>query len=217
MIKRRVGIAVVTAALLPFTVAFASGGWSVHTVENLPEYLVVGEPVEMSISLRGHGMTLVPNQSVMVHLTGPNSAARTLKATPADRPGYYIANLVVSEPGEWSVAVQSGPMLLNLLPLRAIAAGDAPPARLTAVERGRHLYVAKGCVTCHGSSEAVDAQPGMIWRNTQVNVAPELIGTSFPRGYVEEVLANPGQRRMPNLNLSGDEIGAIAAFLHSDS
>jgi mono/diheme cytochrome c family protein len=218
MINRRVGIAVVAVVLLPFTVAFASGGWWVHTVENLPEYLVVGTPVEMSISLRQHGMTLMPNLSVMdVHLTGPNSAAQALKATPTARPGYYTANVVASEPGEWSIAVQSGYMRLELLPLRAIAAGDTPPARLTAVERGRHLYVAKGCVTCHGSSDSLAAQPGIIWGITRVNVAPELIGTSFPSGYVEQVLANPGQRSMPNLNLSGDEIGAIAAFLHSDS
>jgi mono/diheme cytochrome c family protein len=218
MIMRRVGIAVVAAALLPFTVAFTSGGWWVHTVENLPEYFVVGEPVEMSISLRQHGMTLMPNLSVMeVQLTGPNSASQTLKVTPTARPGYYTANVVVSEPGEWSVAVQSGHMRLELLPMKAIAAGDTPPARLTAVERGRQLYAAKGCVTCHGSSAAPAAQHGIIGGITQVNVAPELIGTPFRRGYIEEVLANPGQRMMPNLNLSRDEIGAIAAFLHSDS
>lgn len=218
MIKRRVGIAVATAALLPATVAFASGGWWVHTVENLPEYLVVGEPVEMTISLRGHGMTLMSIGSIMdVRLTGPNDAAQTVKATPTERPGYYSANLVVSEPGEWSVAVQSGHMALELLPLKAIKVGDAPPARLTAVERGRHLYAAKGCVTCHGSSVSLAAQPGITRGITRVDTAPELIGASFRRGYIEEVLANPGERMMPNLNLSRDEIGAIAAFLHSAS
>jgi mono/diheme cytochrome c family protein len=124
---------------------------------------------------------------------------------------------VVSEPGEWSVALQTGYMALELLPLQAIAAGDTPPARLTAVERGRQLYAAKGCVTCHGSSDALVARPGITLGVTRVNAAPELIGASFRRGYIEEVLANPGQRRMPNLNLSRDEIGAIAAFLHSAS
>ena len=218
MKKRRVGMAVVTAALLPFTVAFAGGGWWVHTVENLPEYFVVGEPVEMSISLRQHGMTLTSLGPVMeVHLTGPNSAAQTLKATPTARPGYYTANVVVSEPGEWSIAVQSGIMRLNLLPLRAIAAEDTPPARLTPVERGRHLYAAKGCVTCHGNSVAVADPTGSFGYVTGVGVAPELIGTPISREYVEQVLANPERRMMPNLNLSRDEIGAIAAFLHSDS
>lgn len=218
MIKRRVGIAVVTAALLPFTVAFANGGWWVHTVENVPEYLVAGEPVELSISLRAHGLTLMSLGSIMnVHLIGPDSVVQTLKATPSAQLGYYTANLEASEPGEWSVALQSGHMALELLPLKAIAVGDTPPARLTAVERGRHLYAAKGCVTCHGSSDAPAAQSGITLGITRVNAGPELIGTSFRRGYIEEVLANPGRRAMPNLNLSRDEIGAIAAFLHSAS
>ena len=217
MIKGRVGIAVATAALLPLTVASASGGWWVHTVENLPEYFVAGEPVEMSISLRQHGMTVVPNLSMVeVQLTGPNSAAQPMNVTPSAQPGYYIANLLAPEPGEWSIAVQTGHMRLELLPLRAVAAGSAPPARLTAVERGRQLYVAKGCITCHGGSAAPAGAPGA--GSTRANIAPELIGRPFPtREYVAQVLANPGQRAMPNLNLSRDEIGAIAAFLHPES
>jgi mono/diheme cytochrome c family protein len=221
MIKRRVGIAVSTAALLPLTVAFASGGWWVHTVEELPEYFVAGEPVEMTISLRQHGIALVPNGSMVteVHLTGPDSAAQVIQATPSARPGYHTANILVSEPGEWSIAVQSGYMRLELLPLRAVAPGSALPAPLTAVERGRQLYVSKGCVTCHNTPAATAARTVAMGAGiTRLTVAPELIGRPFPsREYVEEVMANPGRRAMPNLNLSRDEISAIATYLNPET
>ena len=217
MTRRRAGIVLAALALLPLTAAFTRGGWWVHTVENLPEYLVAGKPVELSISLRQHGITPMPGASMQVHLTGPDSVT-VLNATPSARPGYYTANLLVSEPGEWTIALQSGYMRLELLPVRAIASGSPPPARLPAEERGRQLYIAKGCITCHGSQTSLAPGAGSLPAVLQVNAAPELIGRSFPsRAYVEQVMTDPGGRLMPNLNLSREEIEAIATFLHPES
>jgi mono/diheme cytochrome c family protein len=74
-------------------------------------------------------------------------------------------------------------------------------------ERGRKLFVAKGCVTCH----------------EQIEVGPKLEGKRFDVGYISGFIANPpstptrgGSSPMPNLGLRQREIASLVAFLNSD-
>src|SRR5207247_10711610 len=72
-------------------------------------------------------------------------------AVPGSETGQYKARLTVPEPGRWTITIHSGfgKSDVTLLPLPALAPGAPAPAALSDAERGRRLFVAKGCVTCH--------------------------------------------------------------------
>ena len=94
-----------------------------------------------------------------------------------------------------------------------VAAGAPPPALSLPAERGRHLFVAKGCVvTCHVNRDV--AGSGMI------AIGPELVRGRLAPDYVAKVLADPTKAvitqssfRMPQLNLRPAEITALVALL----
>ena len=92
----------------------------------------------------------------------------------------------------------------------AIAA-PAPPSE---PERGRRLFVAKGCVTCHVHREV--AGSGVV------AVGPELTNHPLPTDYLKQFLANPGvgpqngTARMPDLGLESQEIATLVAFLSAE-
>jgi mono/diheme cytochrome c family protein len=91
-----------------------------------------------------------------------------------------------------------------------VAPGATPPATLAAAERGRRLFVAKGCVTCHVHAEASGG--------ASLAVGPELTGKRFAAEYLARFLANPAIKtdRMPDLGLKPAEIAALSAFINAD-
>jgi len=128
--------------------------------------------------------------------------------------------------GAWTIDIRSGfmssTMTTPLMPLRVVAPGASPPPPMPVAMRGKHLFVAKGCITCHVHPETQE------WEST--NAGPNLTG----RRYVPEVLAaflddpdnsplsqNPRSGiggttyvRMPKLGLDPREITALVAFVN---
>jgi mono/diheme cytochrome c family protein len=93
--------------------------------------------------------------------------------------------------------------------VRVVGSRDEAP-RVTAAERGERLFLAKGCVTCHGEG-GVGAGP----------FGPSLKGRWLAPEYVKLFLRDPSIRppsqpgwEMPNLHLSEVEVDALAAFLN---
>ena len=90
---------------------------------------------------------------------------------------------------------------------------------LTDAERGRRLFVAKGCITCHVHS-AVDPEGTLQLKQ----VGPDLTTKRYAAEYLKLFLADPSIRppstpngmRMPNLGLKPAEIAALAAFVNKD-
>ena len=104
----------------------------------------------------------------------------------------------------------------TLLPRHAIPAGSPPPRMLADADAGHHLFVAKGCVTCH------------IRGDEGGRMGPDLTGRRYAPASVASFLADPessplskaggqGNVRMPNLGLSPREIGLLVAYLNSES
>jgi cytochrome c2 len=126
--------------------------------------------------------------------------------------GEYSARLVLPQAGEWTITIQSGfgASRVTLVPLTVIDAGAQAPAALSASDRGRRLFVAKGCLTCH--------LHGDVSGSGVVAVGPELTGRRLAPEYLQRFLADPSMigsaNRMPNLNLKQAEIGALIAFLN---
>ena len=183
----------------------ATGGWAVVTIENPPEHLVVGTAYTLDYAVRQHGVELLDGLSGKVEA---KSGSRVLSAD-AQRvaKGKYRATITVPTVGAWTISVNSGfgPAKTTMLPINAVAAGT-PIVVMADHERGRHLFMAKGCTTCH----------------VDMKVIPVDVRTNKYDGeFVKKLLADPQSMpkrhrvdvEMPNLSLSNTEIAALSAYL----
>lgn len=198
----------VPGLLLPAFMTHA-GGWAVITVDDLPDYAVAGRPLQLTFTVRQHGVTPLEKLRASV-----SAASGRTQSTGTVRPGtvrgQYVASLMLPRTGNWAITIRSGfgNSDVTLPPIPAVdAAVAAVPVSMSDTERGQRLFVAKGCVTCH----------------QVVRVGPSLDGRRFEAGYLAGFLANPkrptptpGQPAMPNLGLRQREIASLVAFLNSD-
>jgi cytochrome c553 len=139
---------------------------------------------------------------------------RTAPSRAGNRAGQYTATLTLTEPGNWTVLIRSGFGNSNskLLPIRVVAATDRV-ATMAPAERGRNLFVAKGCASCHTHQSVGDA--------TLADIGPDLTSPRFQTDYLVKYLKDPSiktptsdNKRMPNLELKEPEIAALVAFIN---
>jgi mono/diheme cytochrome c family protein len=198
--------------------AVYAGGWAVVTLDTLPDSLVVGKPTALGFVVRQHGMTPVGGLRPVVEAV-LGSDRVTAAAEPGDRPGHYVAKLTVPRAGDWVITVNGGfgqQSPLTLLPTKAVAADAQSTPNLPAAERGRRLFLAKGCVTCHQNTLATP--------NDSMGIGPLLVPQKYQADFLARILADPsgtlpprGQvgATMPNLNLQPQEIAALVAFINT--
>ena len=186
--------------------AMTAGGWAVTTVDSLPDHLVASRPTELSFTVRQHGHTALDGLRPVIEATSGTTRAR-FEATSSGRPGQYHVSVVPPAAGEWTLVLRHGfgNGSVTLPPIEAVRAGAATAA-LSDAERGRRLFAAKGCVTCH-----VDIQVG-----------PNLTGRRYDAAWLARFLADPqrvrpapaGKAQMPALGLEGREIASLVAFVN---
>ena len=208
MTRRALRLVAPGLVLIPALTALA-GGWAVITVEDLPDYVVAGRPVTLTFTVRQHGVRPLGGLSPSVEARAGNLSARAA-ATPGTETGRYAATLALPRAGEWTITIQSGfrDSKTTLMPLQVVVPGSQSSIALTEAERGRRLFVAKGCVTCH----------------VQIAVGPDLTGKRYDAAYLKQFLADPSRvasaRRgtfpMPNLGLKQPEITALVAFINTE-
>lgn len=183
------------------------GGWAVVSIQELPEYFVAGRPYTIEFKVRQHGKNLLNDlEPELIVRSGSNEQRIAAKA---GSPGTYAATFTAPANGPLTLTIKSGfgASNLQLYPAAVIAAGAKAPG-ISPVNRGRALFIAKGCNACHTNSDLVDRPD-----NQQIKVGPELGGRGLARDYVMQKMANPKSEIMPNLGLSDAEISAIASFL----
>ncbi len=206
--------------LLLFLLSLAAlGGWATVTVEDLPEHLVSGQPATLAFTVRQHGIRLLDNLQPSIEAVS-SSGAKVQAAAPASGgSGRYTATFTLPSPGAWTITIESGFMnnRSTLEPIAVIAPGAPAPSPLAAAVRGRQLFVAKGCVTCHAYRGVSDHS---------VQIGPDLTDRRFSSAYLARFLVDPmgtlGDRRtttaeMPNLRLSTAEIASLSAFLQGET
>ncbi len=194
------------AVLVLPVIAANVGGWAAITVEDLPDHLVARQPVPLTFTVRQHGVRPLDGLRAKVVATA-GSLETSAAATAGRETGQYTAMLTLPRAGQWTITIHSGfgNSRVTLLPVTAIDSGAAPPPPLAESERGRRLFVAKGCVTCHVHRDVAA---------TSVAVGPELTLRRYPPEFLKPFLASPtGQ--MPNLHLKPLEIAALTAFLNA--
>jgi len=199
------------ALLLPLLGIY--GGWAAITVEDLPDYGVVRQPLNLTFTVRQHGVAKLSNLEPRVEARASGGGATTAAVAAAGKEqGQYTARLVLPQAGEWTITIHSGfgNSRVTLVPMQVIDASSPAPAALAVADRGRRLFVAKGCVTCH--------LHGDVKGSGVVAVGPDLTGRRLAPEYLQRFLADPSMigsaNRMPNLNLKQAEIAALIAFLN---
>jgi mono/diheme cytochrome c family protein len=211
---RRVAQAVVAGVAVLATVAYTWGGWAVITVEDLPDSAVAGQPLDLAFKVRQHGTGIMTDLRPVVEARSEGERVRA--DARAGRNGVYEAALTLPESGEWSITIHSGfnDNRVTLLPMTAGSHSRTAPA-VTQPERGRRLFVAKGCLRCHVHA-AVDG-------SGDVASGPELTDIQLPAEYLARALANPAiiprrsSAEMPDLDLKSEEIAALVAFLRGEA
>lgn len=192
------------------------GGWAVVSVDNLPEYFVAGKPLVLTFWVRAHGARPLGDlKPTVVARSGMRVVRVTAWQTPTA--GSYRVSITVPKAADWEIAIdpEFGPSKAKLLPLRAVDSTHTVTA-LSAADRGRQLFAAKGCVSCH-VHRAVDIQ-------TQLQRgAPDLSDRRFAADYLAKFLADPSIKpaspnsgSMPNPVLREREIASLVAFINSE-
>ena len=210
-------LAWLTGIAVGLTLAMArldAGGWAVVTLKDVPEYMVAGKPVSLTYAVRQHGVHFTPGLSGWIEARDAGGAVVKTLATPASDTGYYLAKLALPTPGDWTLTIVSGFMDSKSGPvlMRVVAGGDQV-AKLGDAERGKVLFAAKGCISCH-THTGVSPKTGF---------APDLSSPRFAASFLKTYLADPSIKPpsrpglvMPNLELTHGEIGALVAFLSAE-
>lgn len=213
------GISILGAAVaLTAGVPAAFGGWAVITVDEVPATLEAGQPVRLGFMVRQHGREAIRGLRPTVTVSPAQGRPVAVTAVAEGRPGHYIATITAPDTGTAVVTIDANwhEARIALLPLPVMASGTRPVAA-SAQERGRQLFVAKGCVTCHEKRD-----DPVVQRHHVVSVGPALTGRTWPAEWLATKLANPagtqgglrGDLPMPNLGLSQPEIGALVAYVN---
>ena len=209
------GFAKATAAVMAAATAGVAtmGGWAVVTVKDLPEYFVAGQEYTIEFQVRQHGIHLLSRlEPRLLVSSSERKDEATIPAVARSAEGTYAATFTVPSVERVFLTIKSGfgPSELRLYPQPVVASGASRPAMADA-DRGRVLFVAKGCNTCHANADLTDRP-----NNQQIAVGPDLGGRRLAREYVVQKMTKPASQLMPDLGLSEAEVTALAAFLTSD-
>jgi len=201
-------------AMAAAAASIAMGGWAVVTVKDLPEYFVAGQRYTIEFQVRQHGRHLLSGLEprLFVSTSDPKLDEIDVPARALAAEGSYSATFTAPAAAQVVLTIKSGfgNSDLRLYPEPVVAAGASRPAMALA-DRGRVLFVAKGCNACHVNGDLTDRP-----ENQEIKVGPDLSGRRLARAYVIQKVKNPASQVMPDLGLTDAEANALAAFLGSE-
>ena len=192
------------------TGAALAGGWAIITLNEFPDYAVAGKPLNLTFSVRQHGVTLLPGLQPKIQATMTSGLQAKAAVKPTSNRGEYTTSLTLPQPGEWTITIASGfnDSSVKLPALKVIASGAPAPGAFSPATRGVRLFSSKGCIGCH---RHIEVNPEHV-----TDAKFDLTGRRFPQDYLKKFLADPSTKPadMPNLKLKDDEIEALAAFIN---
>ena len=228
---KRLSAGLAGAVLIASAVGFkAMGGWAVVSINKIPDAWIAGKPLQLSWQVRQHGVTQLEGLHPVLEA---RSGSRVIKGTTwaFEEQGQkgYRGRIVFPTRGEWQVTVHSGfgRSKAVLLPWRVVDSVTTVRGTVeehlqrmgikpfSEPERGRRMFAALGCVTCH-THRAVGI------RGDLSDFGPDLTDRQFPADYLAKFLANPAikpptnGKQMPNLSLRAKDIAPIIAFINAE-
>lgn len=95
-------------------------------------------------------------------------------------------------------------------------ASKAPvESSVSQVERGRQLFLAKGCITCHYNEKAADRSEYLTVEMGATNLTKFSGNADVLRMRLKDPASVKSDTKMPNLGLKKTEIEALVAFINS--
>jgi mono/diheme cytochrome c family protein len=181
-----------------------------------------GKSYRLEYTVRQHGRDLLTGLQGSVEVQGAGGTRTSVQSAPASKKGSYAATFTVPDADQMNLKITSGfsgggwgDLTVTGIPIAR--AGKERPT-LTLAQRGRRLFVAKGCGTCHTNNDIPEfAQSNRVLDK----LGPELTGRRLEAAYVRQRLTNPSSLppigadavRMPNLELASGEVDALVAML----
>jgi cytochrome c553 len=209
-------------ALLSLVAVAYAGGWDIVTVKDFPDFAVAGKPLALTFKVWVPSLEPLTGLHPVVRATHEKGRSIRALAEASAATGEYTAALILPEPGDWVIAVDTEyESAATLPPLKVIAPETPAPNPFSLATRGSRLFAVKGCNGCH-------LHPGVKEGRLY---GPDLTGQRFATEYLTRFLADPSIRpvpkevcskdrsycgspyAMPNLNLKNSEIEALAAFI----
>lgn len=228
---KRLALVVLGAVLAASAVGFASmGGWAVVTVSKIPDAWIAGRPLQLTWQARQHGtMPLEGLKPTLEARSGSRVIMGRTWAFAEDGQKGYRGTITFPQSGVWQVTINSGfgRSRAVLVPWRVVDSGSAIKGTVEEhlrkigvgsfreEERGRRMFAAMGCVTCHTHRD--------VGITGEVSSAgPDLTSRKFPSAYLAKFLADPSIKpatsgnRMPNLGLREKDIAPLIAFINAE-
>src|SRR6478735_6074946 len=130
------------ALMLTFSVVAFAGGWAIITLNEFPDYAVAGKPLNLTFSVRQHGVTLLAGLQPKVQATTTSGLMAKANVKPTANPGEYTTVLTLPQSGEWTIRISSGfnDNTVTLPALKVIGEGAAAPAPFSPPTRGVRLF-----------------------------------------------------------------------------
>jgi hypothetical protein len=206
--------------LLSFVAVTHAGFGSIITVRDFPEFAVAGKPLNLTFKVWVPSEEPLHQLRAWVTATSTKETVAKVYAKPGPGPEEFTVALTLPEPGDWSVEIDDNS---KLPPLKVIAPGAVAPPPFPLTDRGRQLFVVKGCNACHLRNGPTDGY----------TYGPDLTGKRFPPDYLRRFLTDPSitpvpdevcnragticgsPYAMPSLDLKKPEIEALVVFINS--
>ena len=84
------------------------GGWATVELGETPSGLVAGEPWQVELIVKQHGITPLAGVTPSVEITDEAGAVHTFAARPTDEVGHYVAEVTFPAAGEWKTRLYDG-------------------------------------------------------------------------------------------------------------
>jgi hypothetical protein len=86
----------------------SAGGWATVELGDAPGGLVAGEPWQVELIVKQHGVTPLDGVEPSVEITDEAGAVRTFHARPAGRAGTYVVDVTYPTAGTWKTRIYDG-------------------------------------------------------------------------------------------------------------
>jgi len=154
-----------SVALFSLVTGVYAGGGEIVTLKDFPDFAVAGKPLSLTFTVRvprepladlqpNIRATFCPSPCSSGLATNANVPVANARAKAGAATGEYNAVLILPEPGDWVITIDTDLAGTPVLPpLNVIFPGTAAPTPFLPATRGLRLFTAKGCYACHFHEE----------------------------------------------------------------
>ena len=105
--KFRTSMPIAILISLIFALPAFAGGWAVITLDELPNNVVAGEPINIGFTVLQHGRTPMSDLHPIITLTSNNSDTLLVNAKAEGDSGHYAATLTFPKEGNWNWSINA--------------------------------------------------------------------------------------------------------------